>query len=80
MISLSKPKKLSTYNDVKLSRNVITRRYFQTQPNYGLKSAKEAKPEAAKDSKKPALPPPKGVPYNKLSIGVPKESWKNERR
>ena len=23
---------------------------------------------------------PKGIPYNKLSIGVPKEIWQNERR
>lgn len=24
--------------------------------------------------------PPQGVPYNKLTIGVPKEVWKDERR
>lgn len=33
-------------------------------------------PKAAK----PPPPPPKGVPYKNLSIGVPKESFKNERR
>ncbi|CAG0918029.1 unnamed protein product [Notodromas monacha] len=35
----------------------------------------EAKPAA-----KPAEPAPKGTPYNKLSIGVPKEVWQNEKR
>ena len=27
-----------------------------------------------------ATPPPKGIPYNRLTIGVPKESFPNERR
>lgn len=31
---------------------------------------------AAKDVSKHVL----GIPYNKLSVGVPKEIWKNERR
>ena len=29
---------------------------------------------------KDVLKPVPGIPYNKLSIGVPKEIWKNERR
>ncbi|KAF8768183.1 NAD(P) transhydrogenase like protein [Argiope bruennichi] len=29
---------------------------------------------------KPPQAPVKGIPYSKLTIGVPKESWKNERR
>jgi len=31
---------------------------------------------AAKD----VLKPVPGIPYNKMSVGVPKEIWKNERR
>ena len=34
--------------------------------------------EAAKPAKKDAPVP--GIPYNKLTIGVPKEIWKNEKR
>lgn len=34
------------------------------------------KPKAKKQEK----PPPKGVSYKKLSLGVPKERWENERR
>lgn len=32
--------------------------------------------EASKQPSKPI----EGIPYNKLTIGVPKESWKNEKR
>lgn len=31
-------------------------------------------------SKKPAEAVPKGIPYNKISVGIPKEIWQNERR
>ncbi|CAH1995823.1 unnamed protein product [Acanthoscelides obtectus] len=43
---------------------------------------KEAVREAAKDNPqvKPPEPPPKGIPYSKLTVGVPKESWQNEKR
>ena len=32
-----------------------------------------------REAEKPAEPI-KGIPYNKLTIGVPKEVWQNERR
>jgi hypothetical protein len=35
-----------------------------------------AKSAIPKDAPKPVP----GIPYNKLSVGVPKEIWKNERR
>jgi len=37
------------------------------------------KPAAAKDAAKPSPVVP-GIPYNKLTIGVPKEIWPKERR
>jgi len=37
---------------------------------------KKQQESAAKDVVKPVP----GIPYNKLSVGVPKEIWKNERR
>ncbi len=38
---------------------------------------KDAKPASAAA---PAGQAPKGIPYNKLTIGIPKEVWPNERR
>jgi len=40
------------------------------------KQQEVARSTVLKDAPKP-IP---GIPYNKLSIGVPKEIWKNERR
>lgn len=64
--------KVKKYRLLENGRNEVNYKSFHTQVFRQLrKEASQAKPAEA---------PPAGTPYSKLSIGVPKESWKNERR
>jgi hypothetical protein len=52
---------------------LLQHRLFCGYSGQRLQKAHEAAPKAG-------LKPVPGIPYNKLSVGVPKEIWKNERR
>lgn len=49
-------------------------------PSARLFQKQQEIPKSQPIVKKDAPKPVPGIPYNKLSIGVPKEIWKNERR
>nr|CAH7751274.1 unnamed protein product [Callosobruchus chinensis] len=65
-----------TYHSARCSKP--QKRTFLTT-TYLKKEASVKEPPKEKLQEKPD-PPPKGIPYNKLTVGVPKETWKNEKR
>lgn len=64
--------KVKKYRLLENGRITVNSKTFTTQVFGQLR--KEASPA------KPAEAPPAGTPYSKLSIGVPKEQWKDEKR
>jgi len=62
----------------------LTKRSFRTWSAKGAsakpKTAAKPAEAAAKDAKSTQAPTPLGIPYKRLTIGVPKEVWPNERR
>lgn len=69
--------KVKKYRLLENEKVVFDSKYFTTQVFRQLrKEASQAK--TAADAAPP--PSPAGIPYSKLSIGVPKEVWKNEKR
>lgn len=60
-------------NDVRLAVSRKNGKSFSTQVARQEKEVKETPQKEATQT----VP---GIPYNKLSIGVPKEIWRNEKR
>nr|CAI5826418.1 unnamed protein product [Callosobruchus analis] len=65
-----------TYHSARCSKS--QKRTFLTT-TYLTKEASVKELPKEKPQEKPD-PPPKGIPYNKLTVGVPKETWQNEKR
>lgn len=63
-------------NDVQLTVSCQNSKSFSTQAARQLR--KEAKGTSEKKATQTEFVP--GIPYSKLSVGVPKEIWKNEKR
>lgn len=64
-------------NDIQHTFNCKNGKSFSTQGARQLRKA--AKETTEKKQATQAVPVP-GIPYNKLSVGVPKETWTNEKR